>query len=192
MAIPAACRGHRRGVVTRHDDQSGRGHRCCGRCRSLPAWACDRVEWLDDRRGGQWPRAPSGSRAPSGGRARRRRPRCSRWRVARHRPLIRQPRPQGLRWRAHRHRHHAVTGPDDRRRRERPNRFRRCPRVASSTSTQRRRRSSRRCRASGPALAGRIIDYRTQHGGFRSVDQLEQVPGLGDAKFAEIKDLVTV
>jgi competence protein ComEA len=44
----------------------------------------------------------------------------------------------------------------------------------------------------GPELAQRIIDYRTQHGGFRSVDQLQQVTGIGDAKYAEIKDLVTV
>jgi competence protein ComEA len=44
----------------------------------------------------------------------------------------------------------------------------------------------------GPALAQRIVAFRTQHGGFRSVDDLHQVPGIGDAKFAEIKDLVTV
>ena len=44
----------------------------------------------------------------------------------------------------------------------------------------------------GPALAQRIIDYRTQHGAFRSVDELRNVSGIGDAKFAEIKDLVTV
>ena len=44
----------------------------------------------------------------------------------------------------------------------------------------------------GPALAQRIIDYRTQHGAFRSVNQLEQVPGIGDSKFADIKDLVTI
>ncbi len=44
----------------------------------------------------------------------------------------------------------------------------------------------------GPALAQRIIDYRTQHGAFRSVDELHNVSGIGDAKFAEIKDLVTV
>ena len=44
----------------------------------------------------------------------------------------------------------------------------------------------------GPALAQRIIAYRTQHGSFRSVDELRNVSGIGDAKFAEIKDLVTV
>ena len=44
----------------------------------------------------------------------------------------------------------------------------------------------------GPALAQRIIDYRTQHGAFRTVDELRNVSGIGDAKFAEIKDLVTV
>lgn len=44
----------------------------------------------------------------------------------------------------------------------------------------------------GPALAQRIITYRGQHGAFGSVDDLRKVPGIGDAKFAEIKDLVTV
>jgi competence protein ComEA len=44
----------------------------------------------------------------------------------------------------------------------------------------------------GPALAQRIVDYRTEHGGFRSVDELRQVSGIGDARFDELKDLVTV
>jgi competence protein ComEA len=44
----------------------------------------------------------------------------------------------------------------------------------------------------GPALAQRIVDYRNQHGGFHSVEDLRKVGGIGDAKFAQIKDLVTV
>jgi competence protein ComEA len=44
----------------------------------------------------------------------------------------------------------------------------------------------------GPALAQHIVDYRIQHGDFRSVEDLRQVSGIGDAKFAAVKDLVTV
>jgi competence protein ComEA len=44
----------------------------------------------------------------------------------------------------------------------------------------------------GPELAARIVAYRTQHGAFRTVDELRSVSGIGDSKFAEIKDLVTV
>jgi len=44
----------------------------------------------------------------------------------------------------------------------------------------------------GPALGQRIIDYRTQNGPFTSVDQLNDVSGIGEVKFAAVKDLVTV
>jgi competence protein ComEA len=44
----------------------------------------------------------------------------------------------------------------------------------------------------GPVLAQHIVDYRTRHGQFRSVDELRQVEGLGGARFAQIKPLVTV
>jgi competence protein ComEA len=44
----------------------------------------------------------------------------------------------------------------------------------------------------GPVLAQRIVDYRDQHGGFTSVDQLRQVDGIGDAKFEQLKSRVTV
>jgi competence protein ComEA len=35
----------------------------------------------------------------------------------------------------------------------------------------------------GPALAGRIIQYREAHGGFRSLNELRQVSGIGDKRF---------
>jgi competence protein ComEA len=44
----------------------------------------------------------------------------------------------------------------------------------------------------GPVLAQRIVDYRTRRGAFRSIDELRQVSGIGEAKFADIKGLVRV
>jgi competence protein ComEA len=44
----------------------------------------------------------------------------------------------------------------------------------------------------GPAMAQRILDWRTQHGRFATVAQLRQVRGIGDRKFAELRDSVTV
>ncbi|GAA1795676.1 ComEA family DNA-binding protein [Planosporangium flavigriseum] len=44
----------------------------------------------------------------------------------------------------------------------------------------------------GPVLAQHIVDYRSRHGQFRSVDELRQVEGLGGARFNQIKPLVTV
>lgn len=42
----------------------------------------------------------------------------------------------------------------------------------------------------GPVLAQHIIDYRTQHGGFRSVDELREVNGIGERRFADIEPRV--
>ncbi len=44
----------------------------------------------------------------------------------------------------------------------------------------------------GEVLAQRIVDYRTQHGPFRSVRDLLKVEGIGEKKFDSIKDYVTV
>jgi competence protein ComEA len=38
----------------------------------------------------------------------------------------------------------------------------------------------------GPALAQRMIDFRTLHGGFRSLDELDQVSGFGPARMAAL------
>ncbi|MFE2055141.1 helix-hairpin-helix domain-containing protein [Streptomyces sp. NPDC059446] len=43
----------------------------------------------------------------------------------------------------------------------------------------------------GPVLAQHIIDYRTEHGGYRSVDELRDVDGIGDHRFADLRPLVT-
>lgn len=44
----------------------------------------------------------------------------------------------------------------------------------------------------GPAMAARIIAWREANGGFRSVDDLKQVTGIGEKTFAELAPLVTV
>jgi competence protein ComEA len=44
----------------------------------------------------------------------------------------------------------------------------------------------------GPATAQAIIDWRTENGPFTSVDQLLEVRGIGDAKLADVRDLVAV
>jgi competence protein ComEA len=44
----------------------------------------------------------------------------------------------------------------------------------------------------GPSTAQKIVDYRTANGGFRSVEDLKNVSGIGDAKYSALKDLVTV
>jgi len=44
----------------------------------------------------------------------------------------------------------------------------------------------------GPVLAQRILDWRTAHGRFDSVDQLRSITGIGDSKFADLRALVSV
>ena len=44
----------------------------------------------------------------------------------------------------------------------------------------------------GPVLAGRILEYRTAHNGFTSVDELREVKGLGGKTGEELLPLVRV
>lgn len=44
----------------------------------------------------------------------------------------------------------------------------------------------------GPALSERIVLYRTEHGPFRSVDQLTEVRGVGKATLAKFRNQLTV
>lgn len=44
----------------------------------------------------------------------------------------------------------------------------------------------------GPAKAQAILDYRTQHGGFKSVDELKDVKGIGARRFEKLKPELTV
>ena len=43
----------------------------------------------------------------------------------------------------------------------------------------------------GPVLAQRIIDWRTEHGRFTSVDELAEVSGIGEKLLAQVRPLVT-
>jgi competence protein ComEA len=44
----------------------------------------------------------------------------------------------------------------------------------------------------GPSTAAAILSYRQEHGRFRSVDELLEVRGIGDAKLAELRAKVRV
>lgn len=44
----------------------------------------------------------------------------------------------------------------------------------------------------GPVYAQRIIDYRNSSGGFKSVDEVKNVKGIGDKTFSKFKDQITI
>ena len=59
-----------------------------------------------------------------------------------------------------------------------------------SASTPRRSTSSTSSTGIGPATAQKILDWRKQHGGFGSVDDLKQISGIGPKRFEALKDKV--
>lgn len=42
----------------------------------------------------------------------------------------------------------------------------------------------------GPVTAQKILDYRTEHGAFHSVDELDAIAGIGPARLDTLRDLV--
>lgn len=44
----------------------------------------------------------------------------------------------------------------------------------------------------GPVLAARIVAYRDEHGPFSAVEDLLEVPGIGEAKLAALREAVLV
>ena len=44
----------------------------------------------------------------------------------------------------------------------------------------------------GEVMAKRIVQWRTDHGGFTKVEQLRDIDGIGESKFQKLREQVTV
>ena len=65
-------------------------------------------------------------------------------------------------------------------------------RAARSTSTPRPQAQLEALPGIGPTYAQSILAERQRRGGFKSVNELRSVRGIGDKRFAELAPLVTV
>lgn len=44
----------------------------------------------------------------------------------------------------------------------------------------------------GPAMAARIVEYRERNGGFRRIEDLMNIQGIGEKRFLELKPQIVV
>jgi competence protein ComEA len=44
----------------------------------------------------------------------------------------------------------------------------------------------------GPVMAQRILDHRSDHGPFRTIEELAEVPGIGERRLADLRDRLRV
>ena len=44
----------------------------------------------------------------------------------------------------------------------------------------------------GPAMAARILEYRQKNGGFKKIEELMNIKGIGEKNFLKLKPLVTI